>query len=105
MLDPKFGKADLPTVNGGIDTFGSVPMTARNAFSGPGVFNVDFNMDKSFKIRENLELQLRAETFNILNHANQYLNLSGANDVNITSYISSYKDGRRQLQLAGKIVF
>jgi len=80
-------------------------MTARNAFSGPGVYNVDFNVDKSFRFHDKYEVQLRAETFNVLNHANSYLNLTGANDVSITPYITIYKDGQRQLQLAGKIVF
>jgi hypothetical protein len=103
-LDPKEGFSDLPTINGGIDSFPG-GMTARNAFSGPGVYNVDFNVDKSFRFHDKYEVQLRAETFNVLNHANSYLNLTGANDVSITPYITIYKDGQRQLQLAGKIVF
>ena len=107
--DPKEGAADLPTVVGGVDMFPG-GMSARNAFRGPGAVKFDMNVNKTIKLNERFTFQLRGEAYNILNHANSYLNLSGANDVSNTTYAQTYKTGpgaggNRQLQLAGKIVF
>lgn len=117
-LDPKVGYSDLPTIAGGIDTFPG-GMTARNAFRGPGTMTFDMNVNKKIQFTERLALQLRCEAYNILNHANSYLNLGGANDVSNTSYAQIYKNGppgggggalggqgnNRQLQLAAKFIF
>ncbi len=40
----------------------------RNAVYGPGFWNVDFSVTKDTKLSERLNLQLRAEFFNIFNH-------------------------------------
>jgi outer membrane receptor protein involved in Fe transport len=107
--DPKIGAADLPTIVNGIDTFPG-GMTARNAFRGPGVMAFDLAVNKTIHFTERYGLQLRCETYNFLNHANSYLNLTGANDVNNTPYAQIYKNGpgqgaNRQLQLAAKFIF
>lgn len=47
--------------------FGSL---GRNSLIGPGYQNVDFSVFKTTKITERVNLQLRAEVFNILNHPN-----------------------------------
>ena len=103
------GAADLPTIVNGIDTFPG-GMTARNAFRGPGNFTFNMNVNKSFRFTERYRLQLRGEAYNVLNHANSYLNLSGANDVSNTPYAQVQKNGpgqgaNRQLQLAAKFIF
>jgi hypothetical protein len=46
-------------------TFGTA---GRNILTGPGTFNVDLSVAKSFAIRENLKLQYRLELFNAFNH-------------------------------------
>ena len=60
------------------DAFG-IPLTAgvgtsgRNAFRGPGLYNVDFSLARSFalpRLREGTRLTFRADAFNVLNHAN-----------------------------------
>jgi hypothetical protein len=48
-------------------TFGNV---ARGSFTGPGFYNLDTSLFKRIPLKENLNLQFRAEVFNILNHAN-----------------------------------
>jgi hypothetical protein len=48
-------------------TFGS---TGRNTLIGPGLFNVDYSMVKTFPIHEATKLQFRAEAFNLFNHPN-----------------------------------
>jgi hypothetical protein len=47
--------------------------TGRNAFRGPGLYNVDFSLARSFtapRLREGTRLTVRADAFNVLNHAN-----------------------------------
>jgi len=40
----------------------------RNAIYGPGFWNIDFSITKNTKLTERLNLQFRAEFFNIFNH-------------------------------------
>ena len=64
----------------GISDFGPYPanMTARNAFRGPGAWSFDLALSKTFPITERLNLEFRAEGFDILNHANMYVIASAA---------------------------
>jgi len=48
-------------------TFGDL---GRDSVYGPGYSNVDFSVTKNTKLYERLNLQLRAEFFNIFNHPN-----------------------------------
>jgi outer membrane receptor protein involved in Fe transport len=43
---------------------------ARNAFRGPGYFNTDMNLKKTFALNERYKFTLGANFFNILNHPN-----------------------------------
>jgi outer membrane receptor protein involved in Fe transport len=47
--------------------FGSAP---RNGFFGPGYRNFDFSLNKETRLTERLNMQFRADFFNILNHPN-----------------------------------
>jgi hypothetical protein len=75
----------LPAANSftgllGFSDFGPYPsnMTMRNAFYGPGAWNFDLAMTKSFTVTERVKLEFRAEGFNIFNHSNMYYNGFGA---------------------------
>jgi hypothetical protein len=59
----------------GISDWGPWPstMTGRNAFRGPGIWNLDAVLSKTFPIREGVNLEFRAEGFNVLNHHNLFL--------------------------------
>jgi hypothetical protein len=59
---------------GGISDFGPYPdlMTARSAFVGPGAWNLDMSVGKVFPITERVEMEFRAEGYDILNHHNLY---------------------------------
>jgi hypothetical protein len=51
----------------------AVGNTGRNAFRAPGFYNLDFSMSRTFVVpalRERLKAVLRADVFNLLNHAN-----------------------------------
>ncbi|MGB9199543.1 MAG: TonB-dependent receptor, partial [Terriglobales bacterium] len=63
----------LNTVTG-ISDLGPFPagMTARNAFRGPGAWNLDSAVGKKFRVTERVGMEFRAEGFNIFNHHNMY---------------------------------
>jgi hypothetical protein len=56
---------DSPNVN-----FSIVPGEGFNSFRGPGVRDMDLSVARAFKLNERFGLKLRAEAFNVLNHAN-----------------------------------
>jgi Carboxypeptidase regulatory-like domain len=49
---------------------GSVGNVGRNTLIGPHFINQDFAVLKSFRVRENEQVEFRAEFFNLFNHAN-----------------------------------
>ena len=60
----------------GISDFGPYPanMMRRNQFRGPGAWNTDIAIAKSFQLTEKFGLEFRAEAFDAFNHANFYVN-------------------------------
>ncbi len=48
-------------------TYGSLP---RNAFRGPGAFNIDLTLAKKFRLSESASIEFRVDAFNLFNHAN-----------------------------------
>lgn len=91
----------------GSNDYGPFPtnMSARNAFAGPGQWDLDASIDKTLAISARYGLQIRAEFYNLPNHANTYLNNDGINDVSSFNYALSYKQGRRTTQLAARFTF
>jgi hypothetical protein len=52
---------------------GMVGNTGRNAFEGPGLFNFDLSVSREFSVppcSERCRIIIRADAFNVLNHAN-----------------------------------
>lgn len=85
-------------------------MSGRDAFRAPGWWNLDAGLYKDTKITERVTLQLRAETFNIFNHANLYVvgssaDLGSGNAVTACYGCTGSTYDRRHLQLAAKILF
>jgi hypothetical protein len=92
--------------------FGPYPanMTRRNQFRGPGLWNLDAGVSRNVKLNEKYSLQLRAELFNALNHANLYI-APGTQDV-ANGFVGAVKGvtpngniERRNVQLAVKFIF
>jgi hypothetical protein len=54
----------------GLEPVGTYGDTGRNTLRGPGFFNMDVLLSKDTKLTEWLNVQFRAEFFNILNHPN-----------------------------------
>ncbi|HXU35127.1 MAG TPA: TonB-dependent receptor [Blastocatellia bacterium] len=78
-------------------------MSKRNAFRAPGVWNLDAALYKNIQVKEGMRIQLRLETYNLLNHANLFVS-GGEAEVN-TGFVPASFDGRRNIQLAGKFIF
>jgi hypothetical protein len=87
-------------------TFGNV---SRGSLRGPGLFAVDTSLFKKIRISEGLNAQFRAETFNILNHANySYPNeviFSGGQYSSSAGVITQTSTTSRQIQFALKLIF
>ena len=92
--------------------FGSSP---RNKFYGPHYRNFDFSLTKDTKLSERVNMQLRADFFNIFNHPNFNLpNLgsgggsSGAGFSNVTggaAITQTLPDAQREIQFGLKLQF
>jgi hypothetical protein len=89
----------------------------RNFFHGPSFANIDMSVAKRMKVWENVNIELRLEAYNLLNHpnfnnpgddpggvGNQILNSTFGQ---ITSQLgrSDGTTGARQLQMAAKFIF
>ncbi len=117
-VDVPFGNAALL----GISDLGPYPssLSARNSFRGPGAYNFNVSLSKTFPIHERLNLELRAEGFDVTNHHNLYIQESQLDAANYTDMtgapsnpqiiaskggVGGVADERRFLQFAGKINF
>ena len=95
-----------------VDTSGTYGDVGRNTLTGPGQFNIDMSVSKSTKFGKT-ELELRAEAFNVLNHAQfgQPNGTIGNSAVGtITSMLSNPSCAlcgttERQIQLSAKLRF
>jgi len=84
-------------------TFGNSPRTAPYGLLGPGGYNLNLSLRRSFGIWENLKLQLQIDAFNVTNHtnfSNPAVALSSSTFGTITGTNAS-----RDLQLAARIDF
>jgi Carboxypeptidase regulatory-like domain len=79
-----FGNPALPGAGCGCDIsdWGPFPatMVARNSFRGPGAWTFDASVSKIFPIHEQINVEFRAEGFDLLNHHNLFIQ-QGLNDV------------------------
>jgi carboxypeptidase family protein len=93
---------------------GELGNTGRNFLRGPGFTNFDLSLFKDFKFTERLNLQYRAEFFNIFNHTQWFgINTSISNVANESSAVtnpgvfgqlSTTRDARK-IQMALKLTF
>ncbi len=96
--------------NGGsIFHFGNL---GRNVMIGPGFSNTDFSVLKNSKLSESLGLQLRAEIFDIFNHANfgqpgpiAQVGGSSFGVISNTRFPTGDSGSSRQIQFAVKLIF
>ncbi len=75
----------------------------RNSFRAPGFEQWDFAANKSFVIREGVNLQLRSEFFNLPNHTNFGVPDTKTTDAAFGTIRTTYAS--RQIQFALKLLF
>ncbi len=97
-----------------IATWGNI---GRDALWGPGLWNVDTSVSKSFTLREGISLQFIAQAFNVFNHVNlanpdncvdcQDLNSVGVQNAGTIQGTVSEQDGTslRRLQFGARLQF
>jgi hypothetical protein len=89
-------------------TLGTVQTTpgnlARNTYTGPSWWNLDFSLVKDTELAEGAKLQLRAEFFNIFNHTTFAIPGGGLSTSSFgLSTATAYNE--RQIQLGARILF
>ncbi len=90
----------------------------RNAFTGPGFYNFDVAVGRSFRLYEGLWLRFRADAFNLLNHANlgNPDGVLGSATFGIAQYgrqgrasgfpaVTPLAEGARQVQMSVRVEF
>ena len=107
--------AILGTADRWFDTTAFMPVTrfgslGRNVVIGPGFNNTDFSIMKRTDLREGLRMELRAEVFDLLNHANlgQPGNVVGSpafGRIVNTRFPTGESGSSRQVQLGVKLTF
>ena len=92
----------------------------RNSFAGPGLFNIDVSLSRSFRLsrgNESRRALFRADAFNFLNHANLQppSNQLGASDFGFATYgrqgrggfpgLAPFRETGRRIQLMLQVYF
>jgi hypothetical protein len=75
----------------------------RNTLYGPGRWNLDGSVFRSFTLRERMRLQFRAESFNTLNHANLGNPVANIGTATVGRILSA--SDPRILQFALKLIY
>jgi len=93
-----------------LPTAGYYGNLGRNTLVGPGMIALDLAANKTFRLREHLNLQFRTEVFNSLNHPNfslpsQRTVFSSTGAVGSAGLITTTKTSARQLQFGLKLIF
>jgi len=84
-----------------LGTFGNVQ---RNAFKGPGYFDLDASAGRIFQLPERWSLEFRMDAFNVLNHVN-FNNPSPTSILSSTFGRITGAHPNRVLQFSGKFRF
>jgi len=112
-----FSGAGTPPPSGQVYCSNLQGNAGRNILTGPGTSNLDFFLFKNnyiHRISESLNVQFRAEIFNILNHANfavpvtpdntDVFDSSGA-PTGVTGLLTSTTTTAREIQFALKLIW
>lgn len=85
--------------------------SGRDILRGPGLVNIDAALFRNFTVKERLNMQLRAESYNLSNtphFSNPSANVSSGGFLSITSALSranNVEGGERQFRFALRISF
>jgi outer membrane receptor protein involved in Fe transport len=92
-------------VSGGTEV-GPFPTTMqrRNSYRGPGYWNIDMGLSKEVTFGERYKLQFRVDAFNLLNHANMFID-GNADISNASGFVRAFKLGSRTAQAGLRFSF
>jgi hypothetical protein len=89
-----------------VGTYGNL---GRSTFTGPGLADLDVSLFKTTPISERASLQVRAEFFNVLNHANfgppNATVFSGTSISGSAGLVTITTTTSRQIQFGMKLIF
>ncbi len=101
--NPRSGQPFFNTSLFSLETLGQLGDSSRRFFHGPGVNNFDMALVKDTQLTERMNLEFRAEFFNIFNHA-QFQNVQG--NINASNFgLAQSAAAPRIGQLALKLLF
>lgn len=105
-LNPRNGRPAFDTSRFAMPALGQIGNAPRRFFYGPGMDNFDVALEKKITLGESCELLLRAESFNVFNHA-QFFGPEAVNgnpdSTNFGRIVNA--DAPRQIQIAAKFTF
>jgi hypothetical protein len=85
---------DTANTAGGINGGGPVPGVGLNSLYGPWLERIDAALARDFSVKEGKDLQVQVQAFNLLNHANFYVqNGDGINQLEYNPIGSNCGDG------------
>jgi hypothetical protein len=85
---------DTANTAAGINGAGPTPGIGLNSFHGPWIQRIDLALARDFSIREGIVLTFQAEVFNVLNHANFFVqNGDGINQLQYNPIGTNCGDG------------
>ena len=104
--NPRNGRAAFDAARFTMPALGQIGNAPRRFFYGPGMDNFDMALEKKVALGESRALLLRAESFNVFNHAQFF----GPEAVNGNPDSTTFgrivnADAPRQLQIAAKFTF
>src|SRR6185437_15593883 len=100
-FDPSaFAAPKAPWAGGTTQGFGNA---RKDAIVGPGLFNFNLSLFKTFSVTERVKFELRFESFNTFNHTEFNGIDTNSSDGNFGAVTTTYDP--RVLQLGGKISF
>ncbi len=85
---------DTANTAGGINGGGPTPGIGVNSFYGPWLERIDAALARDFSVKEGKDVQIQVQAFNVLNHANFYVqNGDGINQLEYNPIGSNCGDG------------
>jgi hypothetical protein len=88
----------------GINGAGPSPLVGLNSFYGPWTQQIDLGLTRRFRITERQSISLQVQAFNLLNHANYYVqNGNGVNQVQYSPFGDTCGDGSSTNQVCGLV--
>ena len=102
MVDQWFNIAAFSRTTQAINSYDGT--SGRNIIDGPGSKTVDMTIARSFRLRERMSLQFRAEATNALNLVNLSNPGTNANSASTFGKITT-ANPMRQMQLGLKLLF